>query len=61
MKINKGMALMRAIVPRALRAHSFACALVIGLLLGVGLRIVPTSAAAVTPNAGGAASTACTS
>lgn len=42
--------------PRALRAHPFVVLLVVGVLLGGGLRLVPTSAAA---GSGQGASTAC--
>jgi hypothetical protein len=50
-------------VPRAVRAHAFMSALVVGLLIGGGLRLVPTDAAvAAGSNAAGqegSASTAC--
>jgi hypothetical protein len=42
--------------PRALRAHPFVVLLIVGVLLGGGLRLVPTSAAA---GSGQGASTAC--
>jgi hypothetical protein len=58
--INRRMAMVRRLVPRPLRAHAFVTALVVGALIGGGLRLVPTSASAATgSNAGQGASTAC--
>ena len=62
LKIDTGMMMVRR-VPRALRAHAFVSAIILGVLLGGGLRLVPTGAAAATgSNVAGqevAASTAC--
>jgi hypothetical protein len=47
-------------VLRALRAHFFITTIVLGVLVGGGLRLLPTDAAAATgPGAEVAASTAC--
>ena len=60
MQSSRGMAVARRVVPRSLRAHAFATALVVGVLIGGGLRLIPTSASAATgANAGQGASTAC--
>jgi len=44
---------------RALWAHPFAALFIVAVLAGGGLRLVPTSSAAMPGSAGGAASTAC--
>ena len=61
MEINDGTGAPARRVPRALRTYAFLTAVVAGLLLGVGLRFVPATAAATPDNAGGqgAGSTAC--
>jgi hypothetical protein len=63
LKIGRGMAIARRAVPRRLRAHSLAAVLVIGVLVGGGLRFIPAddATAAGSGEAGQevAASTAC--
>lgn len=61
LEIDTGMTAPRRTVPRALRTYAFLGAVLAGLLLGVGLRFVPATAAATPDNAAGqgAASTAC--
>ena len=61
MEINDGAGAPGRTVPRALKTYAFLTAVVAGLLLGVGLRFVPGTAAATPDNTGGqgAASTAC--
>ena len=59
LKITTGMTLVRRVVPRALRAHPFVCAIIVALLIGGGLRFVPTSTAAVPGASAAGASTAC--
>jgi hypothetical protein len=54
--IDKGMRVVRRVIPRALRAHPFVMLLTVGVLFGGGLRFVSTSAAAGTAGPG---STAC--
>jgi hypothetical protein len=44
---------------RALRTYAFLVAVVLGLLRGVGLRVVPATAAATPDDTAGPASTAC--
>ena len=44
---------------RALRAHPFVTVLVVGVLLGGGLRFVPTHTAAAAGSGAAGASTAC--
>jgi hypothetical protein len=36
-----GTGIAERVVPRRLRAHLFACALVVGVLIGGGLRFIP--------------------
>jgi hypothetical protein len=62
LKMNTGMTVVRRVVPRALRERAFASAIIAAVVIGGGLRLVPTGVAAVAgSNAGGqgAASTAC--
>jgi hypothetical protein len=56
---NAAMTTERRLVPRALWAHRFASALVLALLIGGGLRFVPTSTAAVPGSSSTGGSTAC--
>jgi hypothetical protein len=62
-EIARASAAIRKVTPRSLRANAFLSVLVVGLLLGVGLRFVPTDATAApapgTAGQGAAASTAC--
>ncbi|MEI8106109.1 MAG: hypothetical protein WCH31_09775 [Actinomycetes bacterium] len=51
--------LITKIVPRPVRAHALASLLVAALVLGGGLRLIPTDSAAATP--AGGASTSCAS
>ncbi len=48
--------MLGAVVPRILRAHTFVVVALVAVLIGAGLRFIPSSAAA--PAAGSA--TACT-
>jgi hypothetical protein len=58
LELNPEIAPPRSVVPRILRAHPFVSLLVAGVLLGGGLRFVPSTAAA--SSAGdGAGQTAC--
>jgi len=57
LELNREIAAPRSVVPRVLRTHPFVCLLVAGVLLGGGLRFVPSTAAA--SSAGGAGQTAC--
>ena len=57
--IHKGMTMMRRVFPRVLRAHPFVSALILAVLVGGGLRFVPTSTAAVPGSSAAGASTAC--
>jgi hypothetical protein len=56
---HKGMTMMRRVFPRVLRAHPFVSALILAVLVGGGLRFVPTSTAAVPGSSAAGASTAC--
>jgi hypothetical protein len=60
-EMDSGITPRRRTFPRVLRTYVFLTAVVAGLLLGVGLRFVPATAAASPDDAGGqgAASTAC--
>jgi hypothetical protein len=58
LELNPEIAAPRSLVPRVLRTHPLVCLLVAGVLLGGGLRFVPSTAAA--SSAGdGAGQTAC--
>jgi len=59
--MDTGGAARRSAFPRALRTYAFLVAVILGLLLGVGLRFVPATAGATPENADGqgAAATAC--
>jgi hypothetical protein len=60
-EMNDGTTPLGRRLPGALRTYAYLSAVVVGLLLGVGLRFVPATASA-TPDTGGgqgAASTAC--
>jgi hypothetical protein len=61
MEISEGAGTPGRHVSRALKTYAFLTAVVAGLLLGVGLRFVPATAAATPDNASGqgAGSTAC--
>ena len=48
MKLRRATAFARTGVPRTLRSHVFAVALIAGVLLGGGLRYLPADAAADT-------------
>jgi len=56
LELNPELTSSRSLVPRALRTHPFVGLLVVGVLLGGGLRFVPSTASA---GAGGAGQTAC--
>ena len=55
--IHKAMTVARRVIPRTLWAHPFVSLLIVGVLLGGGLRFLPTSAAAA--SSAGSGSTAC--
>jgi hypothetical protein len=55
LELNPGMTSSRTLVPRALLAHPFVTVLVVGVLIGGGLRFVPSTAAA----SAGSGQTAC--
>ena len=61
--IDRGMTVVRRVVPRPIRKHAFVSVVVAGALIGGGLRFVPTSNAAPdgtdAGGSSGAASTAC--
>lgn len=57
LELNPELTSPRGLVPRALRSHPFVGLLVVGVLLGGGLRFVPSTAASA--GAGGAGQTAC--
>jgi hypothetical protein len=63
LEIDTGTRVVRRGVPGALRAHAFLSVAVVCVLIGGGLRFVPTSTAAPAGSNGtdqaGAASTAC--
>ena len=59
LETNAGTTVRRRVVPQALWAHRFASALVLAVLIGGGLRFVPTSTAAVPGSSAAGASTAC--
>jgi hypothetical protein len=46
MKLTTGLAVVGRAIPGGVRSHAFVSLLVVGLLLGVGLRLVPSSTAA---------------
>ncbi len=53
-------ALLRRAVPASLRSHPFAALLIVGVLVGGGVRFAPTGTAAVPgSSSAGAGSTAC--
>ena len=54
--IHKAMTVARRLIPRTLWAHPFVSLLIVGVLLGGGLRFLPTSSAAASAGSG---STAC--
>jgi hypothetical protein len=54
--IHKGVTVARRVIPRTLLAHPFVSLLIVGVLLGGGLRFLPTSSAAASTGSG---STAC--
>jgi hypothetical protein len=59
-EMDSGTTALGRTFPRALRTYAFLSAVVVGLLLGVGLRFVPATAAATPDSSGqGAAATAC--
>ena len=55
--MHTGTSQPRRLVPRALRTHPFITLLVVGALVGGGLRFVPITSAS--SGSGGAGSTAC--
>ncbi len=57
--IHKGMTVVRRVIPRGLWAHPVMSLFIVGVLLGGGLRFVPTSTAAVPGSSAAGASTAC--
>jgi len=59
-KLGSGRAVLHKVLPRSLRSHPFVTLLIAGVIVGGGVRFVPTSSAAVpgTP-AGAVGSTAC--
>lgn len=63
LEIDTGMTVVRRVVRRALREHVLVTAIIVGVLLGGGLRLVPAyTATAAGSNATGqgvAGSTAC--
>jgi hypothetical protein len=46
LELNPEIAAPRSLVPRLLRTHPFVCLLAAGVLIGGGLRFVPSTAAA---------------
>jgi tetrahydromethanopterin S-methyltransferase subunit D len=60
-KLSRVIAAGKRIVPRSLRAHAFIGVVVVAVLIGAGLRFIPTGDAAAAGSAGqgAAASTAC--
>lgn len=58
LELNPELTPPRSLVPRALRVHPFLTLLVVGLLVGGGLRFVPSAANAAS-GSGGAGQTAC--
>jgi hypothetical protein len=59
-KLGSERALLRKALPSSIRSHPFVTLLVLGAIVGGGVRFVPTSTAAVPGSAAGAAgSTAC--
>ena len=58
LELNPELTPPRALVPRLLRMHPFLTALVVGALVGGGLRFVPSTANA-SSGSGGAGQTAC--
>ena len=58
LELNPEMSSPRGLVPRALRMHPFVTLLVVGALIGGGLRFVPSTSAA-SSGSNGAGQTAC--
>ena len=58
LELNPEITTPRSLVPRVVRTHPFVCLLVAGVLLGGGLRFVPSTAAA-SSSSGAAGQTAC--
>jgi hypothetical protein len=60
LRLGAGMTAVRRVMPGALRAHAFLGVIAVGILLGIGLRLVPAGSAA-TPGSNDAVpvSTAC--
>ena len=58
LELNPEMSPPRGLVPRALRLHPFVALLVVGALIGGGLRFVPSTSAASSAS-NGAGQTAC--
>jgi hypothetical protein len=54
--IHRGMRVARRVIPRIMWVHPFVSLLIFGVLLGGGLRFLPTSSAAASTGSG---STAC--
>jgi hypothetical protein len=60
-RLSRGITAVNRVIPRSLRAHAFVAVVVVAVLIGAGLRFIPTSDAAAAGSAGqgAAASTAC--
>jgi hypothetical protein len=58
-EIGRGRAIVQKVVPRPLRRHVLLTAVVAGVLVGGGLRFVPTSSASESAGEDAPASTAC--
>ena len=57
--IHKGMTVARRVIPHVLWVHPFVSAFIVAVLIGGGLRFVPTSTAAVPGSSAAGVSTAC--